>query len=121
MRALDIRRTMELKPHALQFPAGPALSTVHATLKSPSAAREASLPQILMSGNSAGCAAEKRTDFTARNLANFLWGLAKIEHHPGEQMLTDLATEIAQKIDGANAQNLVSLHASRLPSSSTLP
>ena len=57
------------------------------------------------------CAAEKRTDFTARNLANFLWGLAKIEHHPGEQMLTDLATEIARKIDGANAQNLVSMQA----------
>ena len=57
------------------------------------------------------CAAEKRTDFTARNLANFLWGLAKIEHRPGEQMLTDLATEIVRKIDGANAQNLVSMHA----------
>ena len=63
-----------------------------------------------------GCAAEKRTDFTARNLANFLWGLAKTEHHPGEQMLTDLAREIARTIDGANAQNLVSLRASTLPS-----
>lgn len=56
------------------------------------------------------CAADKRTDFTARNLANFLWGLAKIEHHPGEQMLVNLAAEVAKKIDGANAQNLVSAH-----------
>lgn len=57
------------------------------------------------------CAAAKRTNFTARNLANLLWGLAKVERHPGEQMLGDLAEEIGRKIDGANAQNLVCHHA----------
>ncbi len=52
-------------------------------------------------------AGTRLTDFTARNLSNSLWALAKMGHNPGEAMLNAMAAEVAKKLDGCNAQNLV--------------
>ena len=46
-------------------------------------------------------------EFTARNLANCLWALAKMGHHPGADFLAALSAEVAKKLPGCNAQNLV--------------
>ncbi|PSC74935.1 RAP domain [Micractinium conductrix] len=49
---------------------------------------------------------DRRSEFTARNLANTLWSLAKANHHPGVEFLTAMVGEVRQKIDGGTAQNV---------------
>ncbi|CAL8462328.1 g1861 [Coccomyxa elongata] len=49
------------------------------------------------------------SDFTARNLSNSLWALAKMGHNPGEAMLNAMAAEVAKKLGGCNAQNLANI------------
>ena len=44
-------------------------------------------------------------DFTARNIANTLWALAKMAHHPGDTFLDRLGAEAAKKVTEFNAQN----------------
>ncbi len=46
------------------------------------------------------------SNFTARNLANTLWALAKINLDPGLELLTALAGEATEKIANFNAQNI---------------
>ncbi len=53
------------------------------------------------------CAGTRLSEFTARNLSNSLWALAKMGHNPGEIMLNAMAAEVAKKLGGCNAQNLV--------------
>ena len=53
-----------------------------------------------------GVAAAHVASFPARNLANSLWGLAKLSHHPGAPLLQALADEALNKLSGFNAQNL---------------
>ena len=52
------------------------------------------------------CAEANIGKFTARNLANTLWGLAKISHSPGAQVLLALREESIKKIADFNAQNI---------------
>ncbi|BDA46187.1 probable RAP domain-containing protein, chloroplastic [Coccomyxa sp. Obi] len=49
------------------------------------------------------------SEFTARNLSNSLWALAKMGHNPGEAMLNAMAAEVAKKFGGCNAQNLANI------------
>ena len=52
------------------------------------------------------CAAVANThNFTARNIANTLWALAKMMHNPGAQFLNTMGAEVAAKIRDFNAQN----------------
>ena len=44
--------------------------------------------------------------FTARNLANALWAMAKINLNPGEEVLSALSNEAIKKIADFNAQNI---------------
>lgn len=50
-------------------------------------------------------------EFTARNLANCLWALAKMGHRPGADLMDALVAEVGRKLRGCNAQNLVRLPA----------
>ena len=45
--------------------------------------------------------------FTARNLANSLWALAKMGHHPGLEFMAALVAQVGLKLPDCNAQNLV--------------
>ena len=52
------------------------------------------------------CAAvAKAQAFTARNIANALWALAKMMHNPGERFLNTMGAEVAKKVMDFNAQN----------------
>jgi len=51
-------------------------------------------------------AEENAAKFTARNLANALWALAKMMINPGEKFLTVLRDETLKKVAEFNAQNL---------------
>ena len=51
-------------------------------------------------------AEENLPKFTARNLANALWALAKMMIDPGEKFLNGLRDEASKKCDDFNAQNL---------------
>ena len=44
--------------------------------------------------------------FTARNLANTLWAMAKINLDPGVEVLAALSKEAAEKMADFNAQNI---------------
>lgn len=44
-------------------------------------------------------AAAHVTTFPARNLANALWGLAKLQHNPGQALLQALTNEVLKKLD----------------------
>lgn len=39
-------------------------------------------------------AVERRAEFTARNIANTLWSLAKMNHHPGDKFLSLMAEQV---------------------------
>ena len=43
--------------------------------------------------------------FSARNIANTLWALAKMMHNPGDTFLNSLGAEAAQKVADFNPQN----------------
>ena len=43
--------------------------------------------------------------FSARNIANTLWALAKMMHHPGGTFLNSLGAEAGKKVTDFNAQN----------------
>lgn len=43
--------------------------------------------------------------FTARNIANTLWALAKMMHNPGDKFLNTMGAEAAAKVQDFNAQN----------------
>lgn len=43
--------------------------------------------------------------FTARNIANALWALAKMMHNPGDTFLNTMGAEAAKKVADFNAQN----------------
>ena len=43
--------------------------------------------------------------FTARNIANALWALAKMMHNPGDRFLNTMGAEVATKVADFNAQN----------------
>lgn len=43
--------------------------------------------------------------FTARNIANALWALAKMMHNPGDTFLNTMGAEVAKKVADFNAQN----------------
>ena len=45
--------------------------------------------------------------FTARNLANCLWALAKMGHNPGQEFMAAVVAQVGQKLPDCNAQNLV--------------
>ncbi|KAL4855247.1 RAP domain-containing protein [Chlorella vulgaris] len=52
---------------------------------------------------------ERRSEFTARNLANTLWALASINHHPGDEFLAGMAAEVQGKARDGNAQNIANM------------
>ena len=43
--------------------------------------------------------------FSARNIANTLWALAKMMHNPGDTFLNSLGAEAGKKVTDFNAQN----------------
>ncbi|GAB4822437.1 hypothetical protein N2152v2_009483 [Parachlorella kessleri] len=49
---------------------------------------------------------ERRKDFTARNISNTVWSLAKMSHHPGDDFLGAMGAEMAGKAGEGNAQNV---------------
>ena len=49
---------------------------------------------------------EKVKTFTARNLANALWAMAKMGYHPGEELLEKIQGQVLQKLPEFNPQNL---------------
>ena len=51
-------------------------------------------------------AGDKAESFTARNLANTLWALAKMGHNPGGRLLSLLEAETLKKVGGFNPQNI---------------
>ncbi|KAL4443822.1 hypothetical protein ABPG75_011559 [Micractinium tetrahymenae] len=52
---------------------------------------------------------QRRAEFTARNLSNTLWSLAKANHHPGDEFLSALAGEVKAKAGEGNAQNVANM------------
>ena len=52
------------------------------------------------------CAGDTVESFTARNLANTLWALAKMGHNPGDRLLGLLQAETLKKVAGFNPQNI---------------
>lgn len=50
-------------------------------------------------------AVESAEKFSARNIANTLWALAKMMHNPGEVFLNSLGAEAGKKVTDFNAQN----------------
>jgi len=53
-----------------------------------------------------GCAAVEHAEkFSARNIANTLWALAKMMHNPGDAFLNSLGAEAGKKVTDFNAQN----------------
>lgn len=52
------------------------------------------------------CAAVEHAEkFSARNIANTLWALAKMMHNPGDAFLNSLGAEAGKKVTDFNAQN----------------
>ncbi|KAK9842858.1 hypothetical protein WJX74_003528 [Apatococcus lobatus] len=49
---------------------------------------------------------EKLATTTARNLANIVWAFAKMEYDPGQQLLQEVADELATKAASCNPQNV---------------
>ena len=72
---------------------------------------QVSLPSTLPNEKSWGkchdfCAAVASVHaFTARNIANALWALAKMMHNPGDRFLNTMGAEVAKKVVDFNAQN----------------
>ena len=53
------------------------------------------------------CPAENSQRFTARNTANVVWALAKMDHHPGAEFLQALADHaVARGAGDFNPQNI---------------
>lgn len=50
-------------------------------------------------------AEERLCNFSARNLANAVWALAKLDHHPGH-LMTKFCKEVLGKVKDCNAQNV---------------
>ena len=50
-------------------------------------------------------AVEHAEKFSARNIANTLWALAKMMHDPGDAFLNSLGAEAGKKVTDFNAQN----------------
>ncbi len=51
------------------------------------------------------CAVERMGSFTARNLANALWGLARLEHAPNT-LLAAACQQVTLRVGQANPQNV---------------
>lgn len=50
-----------------------------------------------------------RKEFGARNLANTLWSIAKLNHFPGDEFMQQLCKEVKEKVHQGNAQNVANL------------
>ncbi|KAK9864416.1 hypothetical protein WJX84_005546 [Apatococcus fuscideae] len=56
---------------------------------------------------------EKLATTTARNLANIVWAFAKMEYDPGQQLLQEVADELATKAASCNPQNVANSEATK--------